>query len=59
VARGEVSSNPTLRIEKPAVRSKIKRVASPAEAAQLLDLLDPADRPLWRPPYTLAYGAAN
>jgi integrase len=46
-ARGDVPTNPTRGIEKPAVRSKLKRVASPAEAAILLDALDPADRPLW------------
>lgn len=46
-ARGEVASNPTLRIEKPAVRSKVKRVVTPTEAAGLLDALDVCDRPLW------------
>ena len=47
VARGEVTSNPTLRIEKPAVRCKVRIVASPVEAAARLDALDPEDRPLW------------
>jgi integrase len=47
VARGEVSSNPTLRIEKPAVRCKVRTVASPVEAAIRLDALDREDRPLW------------
>jgi len=47
VARGEVRVNPTLRIEKPAVRSKPKRIASPEQAAQMLAVLEPADRVLW------------
>jgi integrase len=47
VARGDVKTNPTLRIEKPAVRSKPRRFASPAEVAALLAALDPADGPLW------------
>lgn len=47
VARGEVTTNPTLRIEKPAVRCKVRIVASPVEAATRLDALDREDRPLW------------
>ncbi|MDP9294059.1 MAG: tyrosine-type recombinase/integrase, partial [Actinomycetota bacterium] len=47
VARGEVTSNPTLRMEKPAVRCKVRVVASPVEAADRLAALDLADRPLW------------
>lgn len=47
VARGEVQTNPTLRIEKPAVRCKIRHVATPVEASGRLAALDPADRPLW------------
>ena len=47
VARGEVTINPTLRIEKPAVRCKVRMVASPVEAAARLEALEPADRPLW------------
>jgi integrase len=47
VARGEVTTNPTLRIEKPAVRCKVRTVASPVEAATRLDALEPEDRPLW------------
>jgi len=47
VARGEVAHNPTLRIEKPAVRCKVRTVASPVEAATRLAALDPADRALW------------
>jgi integrase len=47
VARGQVTINPTLRIEKPAVRCKVRVVASPVEAAERLAALEPADRPLW------------
>lgn len=47
VTRGEVTNNPTLRIEKPAVRCKVRVVVSPVEAGALLDTLDPDDRPLW------------
>jgi integrase len=47
VARGDVPSNPTLRLEKPAVRCKIRIVASPVEAAARLATLDAGDRPLW------------
>jgi integrase len=47
VARGEVLNNPTLRIEKPAVRCKVRVIASPVEAAARLAALDPQDRPLW------------
>ena len=46
-ARGDVMVNPTLRIEKPAVRCRVRIVASPVEAAGRLATLDPADRPLW------------
>ena len=46
-ARGDVTINPTLRIEKPAVRCKVRIVASPVEAADRLDALEPEDRPLW------------
>jgi hypothetical protein len=46
VARGEVTSNPTLTIEKPAVRCNVRIVASPVEAASRLDALDAQDRPL-------------
>lgn len=47
VVRGEVPTNPTVGILKPAVRCKPKRVASPHEAAAMLDALDAADRGLW------------
>jgi integrase len=47
VARGEVTLNPTSGIELPAVRSRRDRVASPAEAAALIEALPIADRALW------------
>lgn len=47
VTRGEVAINPTRGIEKPAVRSKPKRIASPSEAVALLEALPNADRALW------------
>jgi integrase len=47
VARGEVATNPTLRIAKPAVRCKVRVVASPVEAASRLEVLQAADRPIW------------
>jgi integrase len=47
VARGEVTHNPTLRIEKPAVRSKPKRIATSEHAARMLAVLEPGDRALW------------
>jgi integrase len=45
--RGDVSVNPTLGLELPALEGKRDRVASPAEAERLLASLDEADRPLW------------
>ena len=45
--RGDVSVNPTLGLDLPALEGKRDRVASPEEAAQLLTALDDADRPLW------------
>jgi integrase len=47
VARGEVNTNPTLRIEKPAVRCKVRVVATPVEAVERLAALDAPGRPLW------------
>ena len=47
IARGEVAVNPTTGVELPAVRGRRERVASPAEAAALLEALTPADRPVW------------
>lgn len=46
IARGEVAVNPTVGLELPAVRGKRDRIASPAEAAALLNAL-PSERALW------------
>ncbi len=45
--RGELSVNPTSGLRLPAVRGRRDRIASPAEAAQLLAALPEGDRPLW------------
>jgi integrase len=45
--RGFVSHNPTQGLEKPAVRCKPRRFASPAEAEALLAVLHGAQRALW------------
>jgi len=45
--RGELAVNPTIRLELPAVRGRRDRIASPAEAAQLLAALDESDRAVW------------
>ncbi len=47
LARGEVSINPTIGLEMPAIRSGRDRIVSPAAAARLLDVLPEGDRPLW------------
>ena len=47
VARGEVAVNPTRGLELPAPRGVRDRIASPAEAAQLIAALPPRDRGLW------------
>jgi integrase len=47
VARGDATINPTRGIEKPAVRSRVRRIASPAEARAMLSVLEPVERPLW------------
>jgi integrase len=47
VNRGELAINPTTGLELPAVRGGRDRVASPAEAAQLIAALPPDDRALW------------
>jgi integrase len=47
LARGEVAINPTGGLELPAIRSRRDRIASPEEAARLLDALQERDRPLW------------
>jgi integrase len=47
VVRGEIAVNPTTGLELPAVRGKRDRIASPAEAAQLIAALPTAERALW------------
>lgn len=47
VARGEVTVNPTTGLELPAVRGRRDRIASPTEAAALIDALAERDRALW------------
>ena len=47
LVRGEVMTNPTAGILKPAVRSKTRNVATPTEVAARLALLDADDRVLW------------
>jgi hypothetical protein len=46
LARGEVSVNPTIGLELPAVRSRRDRIVSPAEATRLIEALPDEDRPL-------------
>jgi integrase len=45
--REEVAHNPTSRIDLPKHNPRIPRVASPGEIEDLLDALQPADRPIW------------
>jgi integrase len=47
LARGEVSVNPTTGLELPAVRGRRDRIASPEEAAKLIEALPEGDRALW------------
>lgn len=47
VARGEVTVNPTSGLELPAMDGTRDRIASPAEAAELLGALPERDRALW------------
>jgi integrase len=47
LARGEVRINPTVGIEKPAVRSKAKRVVLPKDAEAMITALDSGERALW------------
>ena len=47
VARGEVAVNPTTGLELPALEGARDRIASPAEAAELLAALPERDRTLW------------
>ncbi len=47
VARGDVAVNPTTALELPAVRGRRDRIASPTEAAALIEALPVEDRALW------------
>jgi integrase len=47
LARGEVAVNPCTGLELPAVRGRRDRIASPAEAAALIEALPESDRALW------------
>ena len=47
LARGDVAVNPTTGLELPAVRGRRERIASPAEAGQLLACLAEGERALW------------
>jgi integrase len=47
LALDEVAVNPTAGVQLPAVRGKRERIASPAEAAQLIASLPPRDRAVW------------
>ena len=47
VARGDVAVNPTSGIELPAVRGRRERIASPEEAAKLIESLPRSERALW------------
>jgi integrase len=53
VARGDVAVNPTSGLELPAVRGRRDRIASPEEAARLVEALLERDRALWA---TALYG---
>ncbi|MHB8234390.1 MAG: tyrosine-type recombinase/integrase [Solirubrobacteraceae bacterium] len=45
--RGDVRVNPTLGIEKPAVRSAAKRIVAPTDAEAMIAALDSDERALW------------
>ena len=47
LALDEVAVNPTSGVQLPAVRGKRERIASPAEAEQLIAALRPRDRAVW------------
>lgn len=47
VARGDLKANPTLGLEKPAVRCAPKQVVAPAQAKAMIDALEGDDRVLW------------
>jgi integrase len=53
VSRGEVAVNPCDRLQLPAVRGRRDRIASPAEAAQLIAAVPARDRAIWA---TALYG---
>jgi integrase len=45
--RGEIAINPTTGLELPALRGRRDRIASPAEAASLIEALPESERALW------------
>jgi integrase len=45
--RGDVPINPTVGVEKPAVRTKPKQVVAPSDAEAMITALEPAERALW------------
>ncbi len=47
IARGDIAVNPTAQLELPAVRTKKERIASPEEAARLIEALPAGDRAVW------------
>jgi integrase len=47
VSRGELTVNPTTGLELPAVRGTRDRIATPTEAAAILDAVPAADRAIW------------
>lgn len=59
VARGNVAVNPTTGLELPAVRGRRDRIASPDEAAALLNALPERSARCGRPHFTADCGAAN
>ena len=59
LALDEVAVNPTTGVQLPAVRGKRERIASPAEAAQLIAALPQLDRAVWATACTPAYGGAD
>ena len=59
LALDEVAVNPTSGVQLPAVRGKRERIASPAEAAQLIAALPPRTARCGRPPCTPACARAS
>jgi integrase len=47
VARGDVRTNPTIGVEKPAVRTRTKQVVAVADIEKMIAALDAEDRALW------------